>query len=110
MKRLIGNEPFEDILTMVAEGPLYLSASAMILILNAVTKNEYSAETIQRLADALECESVKYEDSKSELIAQSLFELSSPEINGVLTQERCQQLATALQSSDSLLSKNRLSQ
>jgi len=102
MKRLTGREPFEDILALIStEGRVYLSASAMCLILDAVAKKRFSTETIQQLADALECESVDYEDVKSAAIAQSLFELSSPEINGVPTEERCAELIAALQAPDS---------
>jgi hypothetical protein len=102
MKRLTGNEAFGEIFTTIESGEqVYLSASAMAIILNAVVKKEYATETIQKLADALECESVGYEDSKSAVIAESLFELSSPEINGVLTLERCMELIAALESPDS---------
>jgi hypothetical protein len=103
MKLLTGNESFEDMFILLSEGQIYLSASAMSLILKTIAKKKYPDETIQRLADALECESVYYEESKSEVIAQSLFELSSPEINGVLTLDRCEELTKALQSSDSLV-------
>ena len=98
MKRLTGHEPFEEILELIAtEGQVYLPASAMVFILNAVAKGQFSTETIQQLADALECECIEYEDSKSAVIAQALFELSSPEINGLPTEERCAELIAALQ-------------
>jgi hypothetical protein len=98
MKRLTGHEPLEDILALIStEERLYLSAAAMCLILDAVVKKRLSTETIQQLADALECESVDYEEAKSAVIAQSLFELSSPEINGLPTEERCAELIADLQ-------------
>jgi hypothetical protein len=101
MKLLTGHEPFEEILAITATGEqVYLSASAMSLILDAIAKMQFSTEAIQRLGDALECESVDYEDAKSAVIAQSLFELSSPEINGLLTAERCVELIAALEAPD----------
>ena len=97
MKRLAGHETVEEMLAIIATGDqVYLSASAMSMILNAVAKKQFSIETIQQLADALECESVDYEDAKSAVIAQALFELSTPEVNGLLSEERCAELIAAL--------------
>jgi len=102
MKRLTGHEPFKELLALIKTGEkVYLSASAMSAILNAVASEACEAETIQRLADALEGESVDYEDAKSGIIAQALFELSSPEINGAATLERCAELVAALEVPDS---------
>ena len=98
MNQLTGYETVEEILAIRATGrQAYLSASAMILILNAVAKRQLSTEATQQLVDVLECEYVVYEDAKSAVIAQSLFELSSPEINGQLTEERCAELIAALE-------------
>jgi hypothetical protein len=102
MKCLTGHEPLEVVRAIIATGGrVYLSASAMSVILNAAANKEVAPEIIQQLADSLECECVDYEESKLAVIAESLFELSSPEINGMVTQERCAELIAALASPDS---------
>lgn len=102
MKRLTGNESLEELQALTSGGKVYLSASALSVLLNAFANSEFGIETVQQMADALECESVDYEEAKSAVIAQVLFELSSPEINGVATQERCAELIAALEGADSL--------
>jgi hypothetical protein len=104
MKHLTGHESLEDILKLAADGEqMLLSASAMEIILRSVATKKLTAESAQRLADALECEFVDYEDFKAETIAQALFELSSPEINGGVTQSRCMELVANLVVPDSPL-------
>jgi len=97
MKQLTGYEPFEEVVGFIESGErVYLSASALSTMLKAVAFQNNCADDIQRIADVLECESVEYEDAKSALIAHALFELSSPEINGVTTPDRCAELAANL--------------
>ena len=97
MTKLTGHEPLEELLRFIESGQgVYLSASAMSTILSTVASHKLCAEVVQRIADVLECESVEYEEAKSGVIAQTLFELSSPEIHGTMTPERCAELAAGL--------------
>jgi hypothetical protein len=100
MKRLTGKESLEELQSLTTKEEVHLSASALSVILTAFANNDCGIETIQQKADALERESVDYEEAKSALIAQALFEFSSPEINGVVTQERCAELIAALKVAD----------
>ncbi len=101
MKRLTGNESLEELHALTTREKVYLSASALSVMITAFANNECRIETIQQMADALECESVDYEEAKSAVIAGALFELSSPEINGAATQEKCAELIAVLQAPDS---------
>ena len=53
-----------------------------------MTGDKFDPIKIRDWADILECESVDYEIGYEKLIASVLFELSTPEINGALTNER----------------------
>jgi hypothetical protein len=95
--KLSGRETPDDVLKYAATGHLmHLSASAMEIILKSVAAKEITTESAQLLADALECEFVVYEDFKAGAIAEALFVLSSPEINGLVSPERCIELVKNL--------------
>jgi len=97
MKHLTGHETLEDVSKLVAQGErILLSSSAMKIILKSLIAKEITAEKAQHLADVFECELVDYDLFKSQEIADILFELSSPEINGVVTPERCIELIAKL--------------
>jgi len=63
----------------------FLPSSALVNLLNRFLTGEIVANDIETLADALEMnESVTYEETRKQIIADTLFVLSNPEINGFL--------------------------
>ena len=72
-----------------------LSHQDMRSLLNRAMEGEVSYPDLQAWADAIEgrTDLVEYE---SQLIADTLFEIATPEINGELTSDRIQELLSHL--------------
>jgi hypothetical protein len=89
MKTINGQEDLNELLAAVqtaAKEIWLLPASALVNLLSRFSKGEMTAEEMTGLADALEMnEAVIYEQSHKEHIADVLFILSNPEINGAIT-------------------------
>lgn len=90
MQAISGHEELSELLAKlrasIAE-PWLLSSSALVHLLNRFLTGEITAEDVETLADALEMnEAVTYEQPHGQIIADVLFVLSNPEINGPLTQ------------------------
>jgi len=89
MKTISGQEKLNELLANVqtpAAETWLLPTSALVNLLNRFLKGEITAEKMTALADALEMnEAVVYEQPRKDVIADVLFVLSNPEINGPIT-------------------------
>jgi hypothetical protein len=89
MKILTGAESFDEIILIgKSNEKIYIPISAMVLILKSIIINKQNFDKIIEIADTLECENFEYDDNKSEIIARILFELSTPEVNYTITEQR----------------------
>ena len=91
MRAITGNEQLEELSsnlqTFDTEAWL-LPRSALVNLLNRFLKDEISADYVEKYADVVEFnEAVIYEPAGKKIIAECLFLLSAPEINGLLTHE-----------------------
>ena len=101
MKTLTGLEAASDIrIALLDHGSVVLNTSALRVMLEAFNLGRLDAKSVEQIADELERDSVVYETGKEVLIASILFDLSSPEINGKLTSERCTQILATLKNAN----------
>ena len=90
---LSGSESADNIRQVIHEhGLAMLSVACVGVLLKKFSSGQLDAATILQIADELENDAVIYERGKEEIIATILFELSSPEVNGPLTLQRCSEL------------------
>lgn len=67
---------------------LSLGAPALIRFVDRFTRGALTVTEVQELGDLLESDSVDYLDTNSEgVIAQVLFEMSTPEVNGEIDEQ-----------------------
>jgi hypothetical protein len=90
MNAINGHENLSELLAeLLNPNPIItwiLPSSALVNLLQRYLADEIAAKDIETLADALEMnEIVVYEQTHEEIIAETLFILSTPEINGRLT-------------------------
>ncbi len=90
MTRLIsGMEMIDDLrrhLTGRVETDFILNRSALSQFIERYLSGELTESELQEIGDLLEM-TVEYEDGNEGVIAQVLFEVSSPEVNGQIDQE-----------------------
>lgn len=99
MKHLTGLESIEEIREAFRNNcSLMLSATALRTLLSKFIAGEVSTATIVEITDEFEHERVDYEPGKQKLIAEVLFEISTPEINGRLSVNRSKELIEKLSS------------
>ncbi len=84
-----GNEQSDDLLVKVDSGDSYTAdAHAVSRFVARYLADELNAQDLEQIGDALEHESVEYVGPGSDgIIAQVVFEMSSPEIKGPITKE-----------------------
>lgn len=76
-----------------------LGASALIRVIDRFLEGKLSATELQELGDLLESDYVDYEDSNGDgVIAQVLFEMSSPEVNADIDRPVAERWRTMLSS------------
>jgi hypothetical protein len=98
MKRITGLESHEDLLRLVATGDeLLLTLQGIQNLMVGFLECRRTANELQQLADALECENVTLDETGSAAIASVLFELSAPEINGAIDHSRGLELMAQLE-------------
>ena len=81
----------------VLEPRLSLPATALISFIDRFVQGQLTAGQLQELGDFLESEGVDYLEGKDEgIIAQVLFEMSTPEANGDIDREVAERWRTML--------------
>jgi hypothetical protein len=99
MKRMIsGNETPDDLRQLLggrAETDITLNRPALSQFVVRYLNGELTELQLQEIGDLLEM-SVEYDAGNEEVIAQVLFEISSPEVNGEIDQERASEWKTML--------------
>lgn len=94
---ITGNEPLETLRALAqSNSRIVLGRSALTKFLTAFVESRIDANTLTEIACLLECESVEYEAEQEAIIAQVIFELSSPEINRPISLKLCSHLISAL--------------
>jgi hypothetical protein len=103
MLRLSGDESRQLVQELRAraakarEGNIVLTREALARILERHASGELAAEELMQLANELEAnDEIDYEPNAEAIIADVLFELSTPEINGMPTIERSRALRDGL--------------
>lgn len=94
---LTGKETPEQITETVKTFDVLLSASALRYFLKNFTAGRLEIQSLISICSELEHESVIYEPGRRQLIASILFEISSPEINGFVSIQRCVQFIRELE-------------
>jgi hypothetical protein len=97
MRHLTGLESIAEIREAFRNNSfLMLSATALCTLLSKFVAGDVSTATIVELTGEFEHERVIYESGKEKLIAEILFEVSTPEINGELSANRSKELVEKL--------------
>ena len=90
MTSISGNETIVELRKHLAgrvDTDIALSRSALSQFVERYLNSELTESELQEIGDLLEM-SVEYEQGYEEGIAQVLFEMSSPEVNGEMNRER----------------------
>ena len=98
MTSISGNETLVELrehLTGRVDTDIALSRSALSQFVGRYLKNELTDVELQEIGDLLEM-TVDYEEESEGVIAQVLFEISSPEANGGINRERASEWRTML--------------
>lgn len=85
-----GDETLVDLRKHLAgrvDTDIALSRSALSQFVERYLNSELTEAELQEIGNLLEM-SVEYNERSEEVIAQVLFEISSPEVNGEITRER----------------------
>lgn len=96
MMELTGKETSDEIRDLLFESEVLLTRKAMIQIIYDRCHETFDPEGIHAITDMLECEAFYYETGYESVIADVLFELSTPEINGAITKQKCLSLIERL--------------
>ena len=101
MTSISGNETLVDLrehLVGCVDTDIALSRSALSQFVARYLNGELTESELQEIGDLLEM-TVEYEDGNQGLIAQVLFEVSSPEVNGQINQQRATEWKAMLRQS-----------
>jgi hypothetical protein len=100
MTELTGLESIEQVVQMkkdLSAHPLLVSRQTLARLVERFEVAALTESELSCLAEALDvAEEVQYEPGYEDLVGQVLFDLSSPEINGPLTQSKCAELLSVL--------------
>lgn len=81
LKRFSGDEDAAQLQSKLSSANWHLTASALGRFVERFLENELTPSQLEEIGDLLESEAVTYDDDDGS-IAQVLFEMSSPEVNG----------------------------
>ena len=94
---LSGQESIEQLISLCQnDDSIMLNTPALVAFLKRFQAGAVDNSFVERIANLFENENVAYATGKEQRIANVVFELSSPEINGVLTHVRCDELLERL--------------
>lgn len=97
MNKLTGRESIDQLIESCRCGSgVTLTISALITLLERFQAGYVDGRFIQQAANELENDGVVYDVKCEKIIASVLFELSSPEINGMLSKQKCNKLLSML--------------
>ena len=86
MQRLRGDEPVSELAALRAmRAPAILDRTALLQFVARFQSGRVGEQELESLAELLEGEPIIYEEGHEGAIADVLFWLSSPEINGPIT-------------------------
>lgn len=101
MRSITGNETVSELSALLKEirvpGEIGLSGAAVIQFIDRFLTGDLSVEQIVGIADLLEVnEAIEVGEADRLAVAEALFQLATPEINGQMTQRRAQDIRAML--------------
>lgn len=81
--------------------PVIFKKSHLIDVLDRYACNRFSAEEVECWANLIECrEDIDYEEAYSEKLAEAIYQLANPVLEGPLTSKKIQSIIDSLKSTE----------